>query len=84
MMKTLRARLLRRACVDLGTEVPETVASRACQRVITVREQRCEQRKDLEERGYTIVATVGDQWSDFGGGSTGYMVKLPNYLYTIE
>ena len=50
----------------------------------TVAEFKCEQRKDLEERGYTIVATVGDQWSDFGGGSTGYMVKLPNYLYTIE
>ena len=34
--------------------------------------------------GYSIVATVGDQWSDFEGGHTGYKVKLPNYLYTIE
>ena len=43
-----------------------------------------EQRRELEEQGYTIVATIGDQWSDFDGGHTGYMVKLPNYLYTIE
>lgn len=43
-----------------------------------------EQRRELEEQGYTIVATIGDQWSDFDGGHTGYVVKLPNYLYTIE
>ena len=42
MMQTLRARLLHRACVDLGTEVPESVALRACQRVVAVSEQRCE------------------------------------------
>lgn len=43
-----------------------------------------EQRRELEEQGYSIVATIGDQWSDFEGGHTGYVVKLPNYLYTIE
>ena len=42
------------------------------------------QREKLEAEGFTIVATVGDQWSDFSGGHTGYVVKLPNYLYTIE
>ena len=42
------------------------------------------QRLKLEEEGFTIVASVGDQWSDFAGGSTGYKLKLPNYLYTLE
>lgn len=51
-----------------------------------------EQRARLEnEEGLSIVATIGDQWSDFADGSagvepqhTGYVVKLPNYMYTVE
>jgi predicted secreted acid phosphatase len=37
-------------------------------------------RQQLEQQ-YDIVATVGDQEADFEGGYTGYIVKLPNYLY---
>jgi hypothetical protein len=51
---------------------------------VTTAQYKLEQRRELEEQGYSIVATIGDQWSDFDGGHSGYVVKLPNYLYTIE
>lgn len=38
----------------------------------------------LTERGYDIVGTVGDQWSDLEGFYHGIQVKIPNYLYLIE
>lgn len=38
----------------------------------------------LVRRGYDIIASVGDQLSDFAGGNTGYKIKLPNYLYLID
>ena len=41
-------------------------------------------RKELIERGYEIVGTVGDQWSDLEGKHHGIQVKIPNYLYLIE
>lgn len=41
-------------------------------------------RKQFEEQGYEIVATVGDQDSDFEGGSTGMIIRLPNYIYILH
>lgn len=41
-------------------------------------------RKELTEKGYNIIACVGDQWSDMVGGYAGIKIKLPNYLYTID
>jgi acid phosphatase len=41
-------------------------------------------RKQLTEQGYNIVANVGDQYSDMGGGYSGMFIRLPNYLYYIE
>jgi acid phosphatase len=41
-------------------------------------------RKDLVEKGYEIIGTVGDQWSDLNGPDHGIQVKIPNYLYLIE
>lgn len=38
-------------------------------------------RAALVESGYSIVASVGDQPTDFVGGNTGYVVHIPNYLY---
>jgi len=38
----------------------------------------------LTERGYEIVGTVGDQWSDLEGEYHGIQIKIPNYLYLIE
>ena len=43
-----------------------------------------ERRKELVKKGYEIIASIGDQSSDFTGGNTGYKILLPNYLYLIE
>lgn len=41
-------------------------------------------RKELAEKGYRIIANIGDQKSDFEGGYSGYVIKLPNYLYQVD
>jgi acid phosphatase len=41
-------------------------------------------RKELSQKGYNIVASIGDQWSDLSGEFTGVKIKLPNYLYLID
>jgi acid phosphatase len=41
-------------------------------------------REKLNARGYKIVGTVGDQWSDLNGPYHGIQVKIPNYIYSIE
>jgi acid phosphatase len=42
------------------------------------------QRAKLATEGYTIVGSVGDQWSDMVGiDNKVAQVKLPNYFYTI-
>lgn len=41
-------------------------------------------RKQLTEKGYKIIGTVGDQYTDIDGGYTGIKIKLPNYLYMVE
>ncbi len=40
-------------------------------------------RVELVQRGYDILGTVGDQWSDLEGPHHGIQVKVPNYLYQI-
>lgn len=41
-------------------------------------------RENLIKSGYIIIGCIGDQESDFVGGNTGIIIKLPNYLYLIE
>jgi acid phosphatase len=40
-------------------------------------------RVELVQKGYEIIGTVGDQWSDLEGPYHGIQVKIPNYLYQI-
>jgi len=39
------------------------------------------ERKKLVEKGYNIIANIGDLNSDHLGGYTGEVIKLPNYIY---
>lgn len=41
-------------------------------------------RTELTQKGYEIIGTVGDQWTDLEGEYHGIQVKIPNYLYLIE
>jgi acid phosphatase len=43
-----------------------------------------EKRTELTAKGYDIVGTVGDQWSDMEGPYHGIQVKIPDYQYYIE
>ena len=40
-------------------------------------------RGDIEARGYTIIANVGDQWSDLMNGHSEHIFKVPNPFYFI-
>jgi predicted secreted acid phosphatase len=42
------------------------------------------QRELLSQKGYDIIADIGDQISDLEGKFHGLQIKLPNYLYIIE
>ena len=42
-----------------------------------------EMRAKIENLGYKVVASIGDQWSDIRGGHVEKGYKLPNPFYTI-
>jgi acid phosphatase len=50
----------------------------------TVEAYKTEERRKLEEAGYTIIATVGDQQSDLDGGFAECKFKVPNPFYFIR
>lgn len=54
------------------------------ERNMTAAEFKLNKRKELTQKGFNIVANVGDQLSDFYGGYSGYVIKLPNYLYIVD
>lgn len=41
-------------------------------------------REDITKKGYTIIASIGDQASDFEGGYSEHNYKLPNPYYKIN
>jgi len=41
-------------------------------------------RKQIEKRGFTILANVGDQKSDLSGGYSEHTYKLPNPIYFTQ
>ncbi len=41
-------------------------------------------RADIESKGYTILETIGDQWSDLDGGHAERAFKLPNPMYFLR
>lgn len=49
----------------------------------TVEEFKTEKRKEITARGYTIIANVGDQYSDLKGGYSERVFKLPNPFYFV-
>jgi predicted secreted acid phosphatase len=49
----------------------------------TTTEYKSGTRKYISSLGYTIVADLGDQYSDLLGGDAGHQVKLPNPMYYL-
>lgn len=46
-------------------------------------EYKLAKRNELTTKGYHIVMNVGDQASDFYGGTNGIVVRVPNYIYSF-
>ena len=68
-----------------GYEVFDTlITQREYEYELSAQEFKSSKRKELIEKGYEIIGTVGDQWSDLNGEYHGIQVKIPNYLYLIE
>jgi predicted secreted acid phosphatase len=49
----------------------------------TVAEYKSSARADIEKKGYTIIANIGDQNSDLAGGHAEMTFKVPNPFYFI-
>ncbi len=51
---------------------------------LTALEFKSEKRVELTKKGYNIICSIGDQYSDLDGADHGYQVKIPNYIYIIK
>ena len=49
----------------------------------SVREFKTASRKQIEDGSFTIIANVGDQYSDLAGGHAERTFKVPNPFYFI-
>jgi acid phosphatase len=66
------------------TKFDTLITQREHEQEMNAQEFKSSKRKELVERGYNIIGTVGDQRSDIEGPYSGIQVKIPNYLYLIE
>lgn len=55
----------------------------SCGSTCTTIEYKSQTRAHIESLGYTILADVGDQFSDLAGGHSGRTFKLPNPMYFL-
>ncbi len=60
------------------------ITRRENERSISAVQFKSKKRIELTEKGYNIIGSVGDQWSDLEGPNAGVTVKIPNYLYLIK
>lgn len=75
----------RRNLINRGyTKFDTLIVRTAAERKLPATSWKETKRKELTEKGYNIIACIGDQWSDLSGEFTGVKIKLPNYLYLID
>ena len=53
------------------------------ERHLSATDYKSARRAQIAAQGYTIIASIGDQWSDLDGGSAERTFKLPNPFYFI-
>lgn len=71
--------------VDQGyAKFDSVIVRKDDERELTAADFKLRKRKELTQKGFNIIANIGDQLSDFHGGYSGYVIKLPNYLYLID
>lgn len=66
------------------TKFDSLIVRAAGEEKIPAAEFKSDKRKALVNKGFNIVASVGDQESDFYDGNTGYIIRIPNYLYLLD
>lgn len=66
------------------TQFDTLITQRESELKLTATDFKSLKRVELTNKGYNIVGTVGDQWSDLDGPDHGIQVKIPNYLYLIK
>lgn len=54
------------------------------ERELSAQEYKTNKRRELTEKGYLIVGSIGDQWSDVLGGYSLLQIKIPNYMYLVK
>ena len=69
---------------DGYTKFDTLITQREHEYKMKAQEFKSSKRKELVEKGYDIIGTVGDQWSDLEGPYHGIQVKIPNYLYLLN
>ncbi|CCE07932.1 exported hypothetical protein [Bradyrhizobium sp. STM 3843] len=62
---------------------PENIDLRDAYSPPGVAHYKTSKRVDIESRGFTIIASIGDQKSDLAGGHAEMTFKLPNPFYFI-
>jgi acid phosphatase len=65
------------------TQFEKLIVRQPGQEGLATGEYKVHHRKALVEQGYTVVASVGDQWCDVTGEHAGHGIKLPNYMYSF-
>lgn len=69
----------------VGYTVFDTVICRnKAESDLTAQEYKTNKRKELTEKGYYIVGSIGDQWSDLLGGFCILQIKIPNHMYIVK
>lgn len=61
----------------------DLIMRNASERRLTAKEYKTARRAKIAEGGYTIIANMGDQWSDLDGGYSERAFKLPNPFYFL-
>ena len=51
---------------------------------LSAKDYKTQKRKELTEKGYTILGSIGDQYSDLEGSYALVKIKLPNYIYLLK
>ncbi len=76
--------LTKRELADAGYAAPAGLFLRpAADHAKSVIPFKSSARAAIASRGYTILASLGDQWSDLRGGHAERLYKLPNPMYFI-
>jgi ribonuclease I len=81
--RSTQERLTRKNLSDAGYSVTALYMRPPGDHALSVVAFKSSARAAVEARGYTVVESIGDQWSDLAGGHAERDYKLPNPMYVL-